>query len=137
MPEPTSTTAVAVTTMAAAGVSIPMLTFFGVPLGLRSDVLIAGLLGSLIGIILLNTVPGSTDTWPNLVRTTLRRMMFAMASAITAGYLTPISLFVANVPDALLLSGACAVGGGAQQVLNFVIRRLAPPANSPSQGGTP
>ncbi len=137
MPEPTSTTAVAVTTMAAAGVSIPMLTLFGVPLGLRSDVLIAGLLGSLIGIILLNTVPGSTDTWPNLVRTTLRRMMFAMASAITAGYLTPIALFVANVPDALLLSGACAVGGGAQQVLNFVIRRLAPPANSPAKGDAP
>ncbi|MDP3652413.1 MAG: hypothetical protein Q8R67_12095 [Rhodoferax sp.] len=130
MPEPTSTT-VAVATLAAAGASMPMLTLFGVPLGLRTDVLIAGLLGSLVGIILLNTVPGSTDTWLNLMRTTVRRMMVAMASAITAGYLTPLVLLLSNVPDSLLLSCACAVGGGAQQVLNFVIRRLAPPS-----GGT-
>lgn len=125
MPEPTSTT-VAAATIAAVSGSIPMITIFGVSLGLRTDVLIAGLLGSLIGIILLNTVPGDTDTWPNLLRTTMRRMMFAIASAVTAGYLTPIVLLMANVPDALLLSGACAVGGGAQQVLNAVIRRLAP-----------
>lgn len=134
MPEPTSST-VAAATLAAVSTSIPMVTIFGVSLGLRTDVLIAGLLGALIGIILLNTVPGSTDTWPNLVRTTLRRMMFAVASALTAGYLTPIMLLLANVPDALLLSVACAVGGGAQQVLNFVIRRLAPSAGQ--QGGQP
>lgn len=40
MPEPTSTTFVAVATLAAAGVSIPMLTVFGVPLGLRSGCLV-------------------------------------------------------------------------------------------------
>ena len=133
MPEPTSSTAVAAATLAAAGVSIPALTAFGVPLGLRADVLIAGLLGSLVGIILLNTVPGSTDTWLNLLRTTFRRMLVAMASAITAGYITPIALLLANVPEALLLSGACAVGAGAQQVLNFVVKRLAPSA-PPQQG---
>ncbi|OGB26185.1 MAG: hypothetical protein A3I66_00600 [Burkholderiales bacterium RIFCSPLOWO2_02_FULL_57_36] len=129
MPEPTSTT-VAVATLAASGLTLPMLTLFGVPLGLRADVLIAGLLGSLVGIILLNTVPGDTDTWLHLMRTTVRRMMVAMASAITAGYLTPLVLLLSNVPDSLLLSCACAVGGGAQQVLNFVIRRLAPPPGS-------
>ena len=40
MPEPTSTAAAAVT-LAAAGASIPVLTFLGVPLGLRADLLIA------------------------------------------------------------------------------------------------
>lgn len=135
MPEPTSTTTAAVATLAAAGVSIPMITAFGVPLGLRADVLIAGLCGSLIGIILLNTVPGSTDTWINLVRTTFKRMAVAGASSLTAGYLTPLVLLMANVPDSLLLGGAFAVGGGAQQVLNFVIRRLAPPAQGQGAAG--
>lgn len=141
MPEPTSTT-VAAATIAAVSTSIPMITIFGVSLGLRTDVLIAGLLGSLIGIILLNTVPGDTDSWSNLMRTTLRRMMVAVSSAITAGYLTPIVLLMANMPDAVLLGVACAVGGGAQQVLNAVIRRLAGPAanaqnSQNSQGGAP
>lgn len=36
MPEPTSTTAAAIT-YAAAGLSVPMLTAFGVPLGLRGQ----------------------------------------------------------------------------------------------------
>ena len=134
MPEPTAST-VASSTLAAVSTSIPMVTVFGVSLGLRTDVLIAGLLGALIGIILLNTVPGSTDTWPNLLRTTARRMVFSIASALTAGYLTPSMLLLANMPDALLLSVAFVIGGGAQQVLNFVIRRLAP--SSVQQGGQP
>jgi drug/metabolite transporter (DMT)-like permease len=111
-----------------------MVTAFGVPLGLRADVLVAGLLGSLIGIILLNTVPGSIDTWPELVRTTLRRMAVAGASAILAGYSTPVVLLISNIPDSLLLGVACVVGAGSQQVLNFLIRRFAPPAPVAGQG---
>ena len=60
MAEPSST-ATAVTLVGTA-VSTQALTAFGVPLGLRADVLLAGFLGSLIAIILLNTVPGSSDT---------------------------------------------------------------------------
>lgn len=131
MPEPTSTTAAAVTTLAAAGVSIPMLTAFGVPLGLRADLLIAGFFGSLVAIILLNSVPGNGDTWRELVRTTLRRMFVAVASSLTAGYLTPLVLLLSSLPAPLLLSAAFAIGGGAQQVLTFVIRRVS------GQGGTP
>ena len=136
MPEPTSTT-VTVATLAATGISIPMLTLFGVPLGLRSDVLIAGLLGSLIGIILLNTVPGDTDTVAHLLRTTMRRMFVAMASSITAGYLTPLVLLLSSFPDSLLLTCACIVGGGAQQFLIAAIRRLVPQAPKQEQGGAP
>lgn len=124
MPEPTSTTTAAVATLAAAGVSMPIITVLGVPLGLRADLLIAGFFGSLVAIILLNSVPGVGDTWQQLLRTTMRRMMVAVASSVTAGYLTPLALLVASLPDALVLSAAFAVGGGAQQVLMFAIRRL-------------
>lgn len=132
MPEPTSTTAAAIT-YAAAGLSVPMLTAFGVPLGLRADVLIAGFFGSLVAIILLNSVPSIGDTWQHLVRTTFKRMFVAMASSVTAGYLTPLALLMANMPDALLLSAAFGVGGGAQRVLLVVIARFGTPA--PVSGG--
>lgn len=132
MPEPTSTT-VAVATLAAASVSMPMLTLFGIPLGLRPDLLIAGFFGSLVAIILLNSVPGGDDTWPELIRTTLRRMFVAVASSLTAGYLTPLALLLASLPDPLLLSAAFGVGGGAQRVLVFVIARLST-APSPREG---
>ena len=136
MPEPTSSTAAAVATLTAAGISIPMITLFGIPLGLRVDLMIAGFFGSLVGIILLNSVPGDADTWTKLLRTTLRRMFVAFASSITAGYLTPLALLIANLPDALLLSAAFAVGGGAQRVLIGAIARLSGgPAAPSSQGG--
>lgn len=134
MPEPTSTT-VAVATLTAAGISMPMITLFGVPLGLRVDLMIAGFFGSLVAIILLNSVPGDADTWSKLVRTTLRRMFVAVASSLTAGYLTPLALLMANMPDALLLSAAFAVGGGAQRVLIGAIARLSGAPAASSQGG--
>lgn len=124
MAEPTST---AIVTLAAATVALPTLTAFGVPLGLRADLLIAGFAGSLVAITLLNTVPSGGDTWRELWRTSVRRMMVAMASSLTAGYLTPLALLLANLPDALVLSGAFAVGCGAQKVLVFAIQRFSGP----------
>jgi hypothetical protein len=123
MPEPTSTTA-AVVTYAAAGITVPMLTAFGVPLGLRADVLIAGFFGGLVAIILLNSVPREGDTWQHLVATTFQRMFVAIASSLTAGYLTPLALLLANLPDSLLLSVAFGVGGGAQRVLQVLISKF-------------
>ena len=133
MPEPTSTAAV---TLLAATATVPALTAFGVPLGLRTDLLIAGFAGSLVAIILLNTVPSTGDTWREMVRTTVKRMFVAFASSLTAGYLTPLAMLVASLPDALLLGSAFAVGGGAQQVLMSAIRRLSPPGTpTPPAGG--
>lgn len=137
MPEPIST---ATTTLVAAAATVPVLTAFGVPLGLRADILVAGFSGSLAAIALLNLVPGDSDTWPSMARTALRRMAVAAASSLTAGYLTPLSLLLANVPGEVLLSGAFAVGAGAQQVLMFAIRRLSgASAGGPERadGGTP
>lgn len=130
MPEPTSTAAAAVT-LAAAGASIPMLTAFGVPLGLRADLLIAGFAGSLVAIVLLNSVPSSGDTWREMISLGARRAMVAICSALTAGYMTPLALLLANVPDSLMLSASFAVGGGAQKVLMFAIRRLSGQAAAP------
>lgn len=137
MPEPT-TTAAGVLTVATATATSTMITAFGVSLGLRVDVLIAGFAGALVAIILLNAVPGSSDTWRELLRTTLRRMAVAFASSLTAGYLAPLALLAAQLPDSLLLGGAFAVGGGAQQVLVFAIKRIsgqAQPAPQPPGGG--
>ena len=125
MAEPTTTIA-GLGTVAAAAVSTSALSAFGVPLGLRADLLIAGFAGSLVAIILLNTVPGSTDTWRELLRTSVRRLGVAWASSITAGYMTPLALLMANVPESLLLSMAFLVGSGAQRVLVAFMRRYWP-----------
>lgn len=121
MAEPAST---AVATLAAASIVVPALTAFGVPLGLRPDLLVAGFSGSIVAIILLNSVPSTGDTWRELLRTTVRRIAVAVASSLTAGYLAPLALLVANLPESLLLGTAFAVGGGAQNVLMATIRRL-------------
>ena len=121
MAEPAST---AIATLAAASAVVPALTAFGVPLGLRPDLLVAGFSGSIVAIILLNSVPSTGDTWRELLRTTLRRIAVAVASSLTAGYLAPLALLVASLPESLLLCTAFAVGGGAQKVLMATIRRL-------------
>lgn len=127
MPEPT-TTAAGLATVAGAAVSTSALTAFGVPLGLHADLLLAGFFGALVSIILLNAVPGTTDTWRELLRTSVRRLAVAWASSITAGYLTPLALLIANVPQALVLSMAFLVGAGAQRVLLGFMRKYWPEA---------
>ena len=129
MPEPTSTTTAAVITIAAAGVSIPMLTAFGIPLGLRADILVAGLFGSLVSIILLNSVPSLGDTWQLMLRTALRRMSVALASSVTAGYVTPM-LMPTGLSDPMLLGAAFVVGGGAQKIFASAIDRFSTKAGS-------
>ncbi len=128
--EPTTSAAA---TLGGAAVSASAITAFGVPLGLHADVLLAGFFGSLVAIILLNTVPGSADTWQELLRTSLRRLSVAWASSITAGYITPLALLVAEMPQGLLLSMAFMVGAGAQRVLvAFMLRFWA--AEHPKRG---
>jgi hypothetical protein len=124
MPEPIITPAVA--TIATATAAVPALTAFGVNLGLRPDVLVAGFAGALVAIVLLHSVPSEGDTWQHLVRATFRRVAVALASSLTAGYITPLALLMASLPDALLLGVAFAVGSGAQGILRGVIERIKP-----------
>lgn len=123
MPEPITPTAA---TLVAATAAVPVITAFGVPLGLRVDVLMAGFAGAVVAMSLFDSVPSSGDTWQHLIKATFRRMFVALASSITAGYLTPMVLLMASLPDPLFMGAAFAVGGGAKTVLQGVIRRLNP-----------
>jgi hypothetical protein len=121
MPEPTST---AVATVAVATATVPALTAFGVPLGLRPELLIAGFAGALVAIVLLNAVPSTGDTWRELLRTTSRRISAAVASSLTAGYLTPMLAAGVTISEPVLLGLAFAAGAGAQQLVRAAIARL-------------
>lgn len=123
MAEPTTTAAV---TVAGAAVSTSALTAFGMPLGLQADLLLAGFSGALVAIILLNTVPGGSDTWQDMLRLSLRRLAVAWASSITAGYLTPLAALISAVPPELLLSMAFLVGVGAQRALIALMAKYWP-----------
>lgn len=140
MPEPTTTAAAAAaTTLSAAGISVPPLVLLGVNMGLRPDLLMAGFAGALVAIVLLSTVPGEGDTWQALLGTTVKRMFVSVASALTAGYLTPLFLLpVASPPEAIVLAFAFAIGAGAQRYLRKALDRVSPPnAQRPSQGEAP
>lgn len=121
MPEPATTAAA---TVAAATVAVPALTFLGVPLGLRPELLVAGFAGALVAVVLLNSVPSTGDTWQQLVRTTLRRISVALASSITAGYLTPLATAGLALSDPVTLGLAFAAGAGGQQALRAAIDRI-------------
>lgn len=133
MPEPTTTLGAA--TLAATGTALPAIVAFGVPLGLRVDVLVAGFFGSLVAIILLNTVPSSGDTWLELLRTTLRRMFVTLASSLTAGYLTPIVVEVMHMSVPMVVFLAFVVGAAAQKVLAASIRKMEGSIDTGSQKG--
>jgi hypothetical protein len=128
MPEPVSTAA---STLAAASVAVPAVTLIGVPLGLRPDVLIAGFCGALAAIALLNAVPSSGDTWRELLRTTGRRIAFAVASSLTAGYLAPIL----PAPGAALLGAAFTIGACAQHALRWAIKQRTGASTSNDRAG--
>ncbi len=126
MAEPLTTTA-AHATLAASAAAVPILSVFGVPLGLRADELLAGFAGALAAISLLDSVPMTGDTLGELTRSSLRRVFVAIGSAVTAGYLVPLLAIMAPMPlhQSLELSLAFVVGAGAQRILRAVIERTA------------
>lgn len=120
MAEPTISAAV---TFIAVGAAVPVLTAFGVPLGLRADVLLAGFVGAGAAMVLLNTVPPSGDTLPNLLGTMVRRSLVAVASSLTAGYMVPV--FAENSAIASQLFYSFVIGAGAQKILAIAVARFA------------
>jgi hypothetical protein len=121
MPEPILTPSAAL--LAASPPAVAMLTAFGINTGVRPDVLVAGFAGALVAIVLLGSVPSEGDTWQHLLRTTGRRVGVALASSITAGYLTPLFLLIMNMPDPLFLAAAFTLGAGAQKILRGLLDR--------------
>lgn len=126
MAEPVTTTA-AHATLAASAAAVPVLSMFGVPLGLRADELLAGFAGALAAIALLDSVPMTGDTLFELIRSSLRRVFVALSSAVTSGYLVPLLALASPIPlhQSLELSLAFVVGAGAQRILRAVIERTA------------
>lgn len=123
MPDPTTAAA----QLGAGALAVQTITVAGVQLGLRPDLLVAGFAGSVVAIVLLNTVPAVGDTWRHMVRTTARRMSVAGASSLTAGYLTPpFAPLLVNVlgADGGVITGAFVVGAGAQWALAGVVQRM-------------
>lgn len=138
MPEPMSmtSTTVALTTVGAAAPAVTMISIAGVNLGLRPELLVAGFAGALVAIVLLNSVPSDGDTWPHLVRTTLRRVSVAIASSLTAGYLTPLAMQLSSVSDQWVVGAAFVTGAGAQSILRWAIDRIKQPkAVGAAEGG--
>lgn len=119
--------------MIAAPPAVAALTAFGINLGLHPAVLLAGFAGALGAIVLLGSVPSEGDTWQHLVRTTLRRMAVALVSSLTAGYLTPLSMLLVQMPEPLMLAVAFSIGAGAQRILRGAIDRVA--TGRPAQQG--
>ena len=142
MPDPTGGGAAvsAAATIIATGVSLPILAaapsvapqviIFGIALGLRADVLVAGFCGAVVAMAFFNTVPSTGDTALELFRTTWRRMGYALASAMTAGYLTPLFMLLdgekLRIPESLMLSVAFVAGAGAQRYLAKFIKKESP-----------
>ena len=108
--------------MGASAVIIPPLTAFGVSLGLRPDELLAGFLGAIAAIALLNSVPTSGDTLIELARTSMRRVVVAVASAVTSAYLVPLAAIVfPTIPQGVELSMCFVLGAGAQRFLRAAV----------------
>lgn len=126
MAEPTSTAASVAALAAATGVALPMLTMFGVPLGLRLDLLLAGFFGAIAAIALLDSVPSTGDSLAELLKTSFKRVGVATGSAATAGYTSPLVAMVSviPVPDTLLLALSFVIGAGAQRFLRWLIGKF-------------
>ena len=126
MAEPVTTSA-AYATLAASAAAVPVLTVFGVSMGLRTDELLAGFFGAIAAISLLDSVPTSGDTLADLARSSMRRVFVALGSAVTAGYLVPLASLVSPmaINPALELSLCFVTGAGAQRILRAAIDRTA------------
>lgn len=137
MAEPTTLTAATVATSmlvtATVAAVAPELQFGGVQLGLRPDVLLAGFVGALAGVALLNTAPSGPDTPRGLLATTFRRAMVISLSTVMAAYLAPLAdllPMLAQAGKAPLLACAAVLGAGMQKILGGLVARASKKAEA-------
>lgn len=124
MPEPistTGTTAVAANLIVAASVTV-----FGVQLDIDPALLIAGLFGAIAGILLLNSVPSTGDTWRELLRTAWRRLGVVAASSVVAASGAPVAvgLVVAAPTTQTHWFAALVIGMFLQSVAPVLLERV-------------
>lgn len=138
MPEPTSTASITAAAAMAGAIPAGIIVIFGVSLGLRVDVLVAGFCGALCAMALLpNPDASAAEAVTSLlefVLTGLHRLMRSLASSLVAGYTAlPLTHVIgAPFPSALefisgpgTLATACIIGAGSQTLLPLAIDRLA------------
>lgn len=114
----------AIATLLAQAAVVPIITAFGVPLGLRADVLLAAFAGALAAMALLNTVPSSGDTLLDLLKTSLTRVGVAAGCAAFGGYAAPLVALMISMPDTVILGVAFILGAGARRILPLLIDRF-------------
>ncbi len=95
--EPISTTAGI--TFASGAATATAVQLLGVTLGLRPDLLFAGFIGVICAIFFLNAEPRSEDTFADLLKTSLRRLLLIVVSVLAACFIAPV------VPSFVTLSG--------------------------------
>ena len=137
MPEPTSTASITAAAAVAGAIPAGIIVIFGVSLGLRVDVLVAGFSGALCALALLpngEAAAAPADNLFDFVRAGLQRLMRSLASSLVAGYtaMPATHLIGAPFPSALdfvagpgTLAMACIIGAGSQTLLPLTIDRLA------------
>lgn len=143
MSEATTTTAAASIALGQAGAGAPaagggagagivqVVTFFFVAMGLRPDLLFAGMWGALASIWLLNNIPMEEKTWVGRLSQGLQRFVVTIISAVMAAYTAPMVSGVANVifgADGVTkaeLFTAFIVAAGARVFLQAFIKRYA------------
>lgn len=124
MAEPTTATA---TSLALQTAAIPVLAIFGIPLGLRADLLLAGFFGAVAAMTLLNSVPSAGDTFRDMLATSLRRIGVCIGSSVCSGYMVPLFISMGDIKMVGLdLAVAFVLGAGAQQILRATINKWGP-----------
>jgi len=106
------------------GGAVQILTIFGVSLGLRPDFLIAGMLGAVASIFLLNSVPLEGQGFGARLSNMFQRFFVVLSSAATAGYLSPLFAGLLSLNSDWGMATAFLVGAGARILLLASINRL-------------
>lgn len=122
------------TPAAGVGSAVQVLTIAGVSLGLRPDFLIAGMLGAVVSIFLLNSVPLVGDGFGARINNMAQRFGVVLCSAVTSGYLTPLVAstltVITTVSEAWLLGLAFVVGAGARAFLQRILKHYTDASSS-------
>lgn len=109
--------------------AIPVLHVLGIPLGIRPDILMWGLIGGIIALILLRPPPPSSSIWRAVV-TGLYLILSLLAGAVTSGVLSQAIaiMFHAAIPiipiDITLSVTAFVIGAKSQQTLVAITSRF-------------
>lgn len=113
------------------GGAVQILTIFGISLGLRPDVLVAGMLGAVASIFLLNSVPMVGEGVWARISNALQRFFVVISSAGTSGYLAPLITSLIPMNQSWLMGTAFIVGAGARIMLQRFIQRYSDVIHTP------